>query len=107
MWVQWTRDAIREAQLNPDVSRQWEEASTIFAGTFGEASATVEDLARFDAAIARLARLRIDIDEETLQRLHELAVRERRSTDAQSAVLLRLPSGCRSRPLHTWIKGSN
>jgi hypothetical protein len=54
-----------------------------------------------------MARLRIDIDEETLQRLYELAVSGRRSTDAQSAVLLRLPSGCRSRPLHTWIKGSN
>jgi hypothetical protein len=40
-----------------------------------------------------MARLRIDIDEETLQRLHELAIRERRSTDAQGAVLLRIEVG--------------
>jgi hypothetical protein len=55
--LQWMRDAIREAQLAPDVSRQWKEASTIFAGIFGEAPTTVEDLARFDEAIACLARL--------------------------------------------------
>jgi hypothetical protein len=40
-----------------------------------------------------MARLRIDVDEETPQRLHELALRERRSTDAQGAVLLRLAIG--------------
>jgi hypothetical protein len=40
-----------------------------------------------------MARLRIDIDEETLQRLRELALRERRSTDAQGAVLLRIEVG--------------
>ena len=40
-----------------------------------------------------MARLRIDVDEETPQRLHELALRERRSTDAQGAVLLRIAVG--------------
>jgi hypothetical protein len=33
-WLQWTRQAIQEAQRDSDVSRQCEEACAIFAGIF-------------------------------------------------------------------------